>query len=117
MLNDSAWADDAVSTARASAMRMFRIPPFIADGRWPLPDELDADRGSATPDHFAASPRSGVALERQPQLGRQRIGIIDRDLGPRTGHILHDAGTRGKAAIEEDPGTLLERFSRFPLPC
>jgi hypothetical protein len=68
-LDCSASAVEAGSSAVATiARRVFRIPPFIACRPLLLPDELDADRLSATPDHFAGSAGPGVARERQPQF-------------------------------------------------
>src|ERR1700732_776694 len=49
------------STARTIARRMFRIPRFIAGGRFALADELDAGRLAAAPDHFAVTSGPGVA--------------------------------------------------------
>src|ERR1017187_7377041 len=72
-------------SATTIASRVFRIPPFIACEMFMLRNELDADSLSAPPDHFAVSPRSGVARERQPQSGRQRVEIVHRDLGTRGG--------------------------------
>jgi hypothetical protein len=80
-----------------------------------LADELDADRLAAAPDHFAVSPRPGVARKRQPQFGGQHIGIVDRDLRPGRGDILHHALTRREAAVERDPAGLAQRFAHFPL--
>jgi len=73
-----------------------------------LADELDADRFAAAPDHLAAASGPGVARKRQPQLRRQRIGIIDRDLRPRRGQILHHALPRGKTTVERDPPGLTQ---------
>ena len=53
-----------------------------------LADELDADRFAAAPDHLAAASGPGVARKRQPQLRRQRVGIVDRDLRSGRGHDL-----------------------------
>ena len=80
-----------------------------------LADELDADRFAATPDHFAAASGPGVARKRQPQFRRQRVGIVDRDLGAGRGQILHHALARGKAALERDPPGLAQRFARLAL--
>src|SRR5260370_17991296 len=90
--------------------------PLSTFRRSALADELDANRLSATPDHLAFSSRSGVARERQPQFGRPRVGIVDRDPGPRRGHIPHHALARGEAAVEGDPPGLLQRLARFPFP-
>src|SRR5205823_2460785 len=73
-----------------------------------LADELDADQFAAAPDHLAAASGPGVARERQPQLRRQRVGIVDRDLRPRRGQILHHALARGKTALERDPPGLAQ---------
>ena len=70
---------------------------------------------AAAPDHFAVASGPGVARKRQPQFGRQRVGIVDRDLRPRRGQILHHALARGKAAFERDPAGLMQRFARFAL--
>ena len=85
---------------------MFRIAAFYRARRRSgreLADELDADRLAAAPDHFAAASGPGIARKRQPQFGRQRVGIVDRDLRPGRGHVLHHALARRKAAIERDP--------------
>jgi hypothetical protein len=78
-------------------------------------DELDSYRLAAAPDHFAVSPGSGVAREGQPQFGGQHIGIVDRDLRPGRGDILHHAWPRREAAVERDPAGLAQRFAGFPL--
>src|ERR1700676_5524941 len=80
-----------------------------------LADELDAHRVAAAPDHFAVSSGSGVARKGQPQFGGQHIGIVDRDLRPGRGDILHHAWPRGEAAVERDPAGLSQRFAGFPL--
>jgi hypothetical protein len=110
-----ASAAEAGSTAMTMARRVFRIPPFIAEELLLLLNELDADGHSATPDHLAVSSGPGVARERQPQSGGQRVGIVNRDLRARGGHILHQALARGEAAFEGDPSGLLQGFARFPL--
>src|SRR5580704_9466520 len=91
------------SIARTIARRMFRIPRFIAGGGLALADELDAGRLAAAPDHFAISPRPGVARKREPQFGGQRVGIVDHDPGAGRREILHHAGARGEAAFQRDP--------------
>src|SRR5215217_4562539 len=80
-----------------------------------LADELDADRFAAAPDHLAATSGPGVARKRQPQLRRQRIGIVDRDFRPGRGQVLHHALPRGKTALERDPAGLAQRFARLAL--
>jgi len=80
-----------------------------------LTDELDADGLAAAPDHFAVSPGAGVARKRQRQFGRQRVGIVDRDLGAGRGHILHHALTRREAALQRDPSGLMQRFATCAL--
>jgi hypothetical protein len=68
-LGCSASAIEAGSSAAVTiARRLFRIPPFIACHLFLLPDELDAHRLSATPDHFAGAAGPCVARERQPQF-------------------------------------------------
>src|SRR6266852_8708155 len=114
-LGCSASAIEAGSSAAATiARRMFRIPPFIAYHPVLLPDELDADRLSATPDHFAGPAGPCVARERQPQFRGQHVGIINGDLGAGRGHVLHHAWARREAALEDDPAGLAHRFARFP---
>ena len=96
---------------------------FLHANRYPLrsktlwlSNELDAERFSATPDHFATPPRPGVARKGEPQAAGHHGGIVDRDLGPRAGQILHQAWARRKAAVEGDPPGLLHRFACFALP-
>src|SRR5882724_8975082 len=79
---------------------------FIACHPLLLPDELDADRLSAAPDHFAGSAGPCVACERQPQFRWQHVGIINSDLGTGRGHVLHHALARREAAIKGDPAGL-----------
>ena len=73
-----------------------------------LPHELDAHRIAAAPDHFTIPPGPGVARKRQSQFGGQRVGILDRDLRTRRGHILHHALACRKAAFERDPAGLTQ---------
>ena len=77
--------------------------------------EFDADRLAAAPHHFAGPAVARVARECQPQLRRQRVGILDRDLGARGRQVLHHAGPRRKAALERDPAGLAQRFARLAL--
>src|ERR1700722_19963383 len=95
--------------------RMLRITLFIASNRSMLPDEFDAHRLSATPDHSTVSAGPGVARERQPQFRWQYIGIVNRDLGAGGGDILHHALARRETTFEGDPCGLAQRFTRFPL--
>ena len=115
-LDCSANASEAGSSAATAtiARRVFRIPPFIACHPLLLPDELDADRLSATPDHFAGPAGPCVARERQPQFRGQHVGIINGDLGAGRGHVLHHAPARRVAAIEDEPAGLAQRFAHFP---
>src|ERR1700730_5266765 len=78
----SASAPKAGTTAAKITTKVFLILSFIARRRLLLPDELDAHRLAAAPDHFAISPGPGVARKRQAQFGGQRVGIVDRDLRP-----------------------------------
>src|SRR5438445_11553639 len=48
-----------------------------------LPDESDADRISAAPDHLTVSPRPRVARKCQPQRAGQRVCVVGRDFGAR----------------------------------
>src|SRR5882757_1947979 len=106
----------AGSSTATMAKHVFRIRPFIAR-RWTvLADEFDAERFAVAPDHFAGAPGAGVARERQPQLGRQHVVVLDRDPGPRRGNVLDHAGPRGKPAVKRDPPGLAQRFARFPFP-
>ncbi len=78
----------------------------------PLPDEFDAERFAAAPNHFAPPARPRVAREGEPQPARQHAAILHRDLRAGRGHIVHDALARRKAAVEGDPSGLLHRFAR-----
>ena len=80
-----------------------------------LANELDANRFAAAPDHFAGASGPGVTRERQPQSGRQRIGIVDHEIRARRGEIFHHALARGKTAFERDPPGLMHRFARVAL--
>src|SRR5712671_3476378 len=80
-----------------------------------LPDELDAERFSAAPNHLALAPRSRVAREREPQPARQRAGIFHRELRTGRGHIAYHALTCREAAVEGNPPRLVQRFARFAL--
>ena len=112
-LDCSASAIEAGSSATATiARRVFRIPPFIACHPLLLPDELDADRLSATPDHFAGPAGPCIACERQPQFRGQHVGIVNSDLGTGRGHVLHHALARREAAIKGDPAGLAQRFAQ-----
>src|SRR4029078_978605 len=71
-LGGSASTLEAGDSRTAITSRDFFIPPFSAAGRPALPDELDADRLAAAPDHLALPPGPGVARKRQAQFGRQR---------------------------------------------
>src|ERR1700712_1219642 len=84
----SASAVRAGNVAAMIASRNFRIPSFIARGAVTLADELDADGFAAAPDHLAGASGSGIARKRQPQFGRQRVAIVDRDLRAGGGHVL-----------------------------
>src|ERR1700691_3367277 len=95
--------------------RRLRIALFIASDRSVLPDEFDAHRLSAAPDHGTVSPGPGVARERQPQFRWQYIGIIHRDLSAGGRDILHHALACRKTTFEGDPCGLAQRFTRFPL--
>jgi hypothetical protein len=81
---------------------------MIASDRLMLLDEFNAQGFSTTPDYFTVPPRSGIAGERKPQSGRQYVGIIDSDLGTRTGDIVHDALTRRETTFEGDPAGLAQ---------
>src|SRR5665213_2313987 len=90
--------------------RAFGMPPFIAGSLALLPDELDADHLAAAPDHFAVSPGSGVARERQP-------GWITLDGGfaARPCVVQDMSATGAKITIEDTnalPGRLRLAFSR-----
>src|SRR6266566_3607542 len=71
-----------------------------------LPDESDADRISAAPDHLTVTSRPRVACKCQPQRVGQRACLIGRDPGTRTRDVLHHAGARGEAAVKRDPARL-----------
>src|SRR5882757_2707050 len=117
------WLDCCASASAGHPARMivseiFLIPPFTA---WRqtllrtnvLGHELDADGLAAAPHHFTVPPGPGVARKRQPQFGRQRVGIVDRDLRTGRRNVLHHAGARRKAAVKRDPSGLAQRFARF----
>src|ERR1700689_2657789 len=95
--------------------RMVRIPAFIASDRSMLPDEFNANRLSAAPDHGAVPSGPGVARERQSQFPRQYIGIIHRELGARGRDILHHRLARREATFECDLFGVARRFVDFPL--
>src|SRR3981189_1970963 len=114
-LDCSASAIEAGRSATATiARRVFRIPPFIACHPLLLPDELDADRLSATPDHFAGPAGPCVARDRQTQFRSQHVGIINGAPGAGRGHVVDHALARREAAIEGDPAGLAQRFAHFP---
>ena len=117
----SASATEADSVVASSARSNF-MPPFIAPRPPRLRHEFDANRLAAAPDHFAGPAGPRVARERKPQFGRQRVGIVNRDLRARGRHILHHAGPRREAALERDPSGLAaaicaSRASWFRTPC
>src|SRR6185437_4956880 len=111
----SAAAIEAGSVTATIAIRTFRIAPFIAARPILLADELDAERLSAVPDHFAIPPGAGVARECQPEPAGQHAGILEGDLGSRTRDIVYHTRAGRKAAIKGDPPGLTQRFARFPL--
>ena len=111
----SAAAIETDSAVIRKTSRMFRIAPFIAVGVGWLANELDAGRLAAAPHHFAAPSGAGIARKCQLQPARQRVGIINRDLGAGGRHVLHHARACGEAAIEGDPPWLLQRLAHFAL--
>ena len=82
-----------------------------------LAHEFDADRLAAAPDHFAGPAVARIARKGQPQFGRQRVVVVDRDLGAGRGDILHHAGRAAKPPSSViQPGWRSDlRASRFLL--
>src|SRR5258708_40054534 len=80
-----------------------------------LAHEFDAARLAATPNHLAGPTAAGIARECQPQLGGQRVVVLDRDLGARRRDVLDHAGPRGESAIQRDPPGLAQRFAHLAL--
>ena len=119
---DFGWPDCSASAMRSrqhpasdheerfSHPAFYRAAPVEATGTNLMPTDL-----AAAPDHFAGPAGPRVARKRQPQFGRQCVGILDRDLGAGDGHVLHHAGPRREAALERDPSGLAQRFARLAL--